>query len=74
MLVLEDASVRVPLAGSPDELGLDVLFRLEIGEIGGCACWAVEVGADARSSAGTRRTGSAGVAVEKRSRRRVNSR
>jgi NAD+ diphosphatase len=52
MLVLEDAPVRVPLAGSPDELGLDVLFRLEIGEIGGCACWAVEVGTDARPPEG----------------------
>ena len=47
MLVFEDAPFRVPLAGSPDELGLDVLFRWEIGELDGHTCWAVEVGADA---------------------------
>jgi NAD+ diphosphatase len=52
MLVLEDASVRVPLAGSLDGFGLDVLFRLQIGELGGQACWAVEVGADARPPEG----------------------
>ena len=52
MLVLEDAPVRVPLGGDPDELGLDVLFRLEIGELEGHACWAVEVGADARPPEG----------------------
>jgi hypothetical protein len=27
MLVFEDAPVRVPLAGGPDEFGLDVLFE-----------------------------------------------
>jgi NAD+ diphosphatase len=48
MLVFEDAPVRVPLAGGPDELGLDVLFRWEIGDLSGHACWAVELGADAR--------------------------
>jgi NAD+ diphosphatase len=52
MLVLEDAPVRVPLAGSLDELGLDALFRLEIGELEGHACWAVEVRADARPPEG----------------------
>jgi NAD+ diphosphatase len=52
MLVLEDAPVRVPLGGGPDELGLDVLFRLEVGELDGHACWAVEVGADARPPEG----------------------
>lgn len=52
MLVFEDAPVRVPLAGGPDELGLDVLFRWEIGELDGHACWAVELGADARPSEG----------------------
>ena len=52
MLVFEDAPFRVPLAGSPDELGLDVLFRWEIGELDGHTCWAVEVGADARPPEG----------------------
>jgi NAD+ diphosphatase len=50
LLVLEDA--RVPLAGGPDELGLDVLFRLEIGELDGHACWAIEVDADVRPPEG----------------------
>ncbi|HET9928764.1 MAG TPA: NAD(+) diphosphatase [Rubrobacter sp.] len=53
MLVLEDAPVRAPLAGSLDEFGLDVPdFRLEIGELGGHACWAVAVSADARPPEG----------------------
>ncbi len=52
MLVLEEAPVRVPLAGGPDELGLDVLFRWEIGDLGGHACWAVEVGADTQPPEG----------------------
>src|SRR5829696_9963719 len=52
MLVFEDAPVRVPLAGGPDELGLDILFRWEIGDLNGHACWAVEVGADARPPEG----------------------
>ena len=52
MLVFEDAPVRVPLAGGPDELGLDVLFRWEIGELDGRACWAVELGAGARPPEG----------------------
>jgi NAD+ diphosphatase len=50
LLVLEDA--RVPLAGGPDELGLDVLFRLGIGELDGHACWAIEVDADVRPPEG----------------------
>jgi NAD+ diphosphatase len=52
MLVFEDAPVRVPLAGGTDELGLDILFRWEIGDLSGHACWAVEVGADARPPEG----------------------
>jgi NAD+ diphosphatase len=47
LLVLEDAPDRVPLAGDPEEFGLDVLFRLEIGELDGHACWTVEVDPDA---------------------------
>ena len=46
LLVCEDAPIRVPLAGSPEELGLDVLFRWEIGALDGHASWAVEVGTD----------------------------
>src|SRR5215213_9644152 len=52
MLVFEDAPVRVPLAGCPDELGLEILFRWEIGDLNGHACWAVEVGVDARPPEG----------------------
>jgi NAD+ diphosphatase len=46
LLVFEDAPVRVPLAGGPEELGLNAQFRWEIGALGGRACWAVEVGDD----------------------------
>jgi len=52
LLVFEDEPVRVPQAGSPDELGLDVLFRWEIGDLGGHACWAAEVGADTQAPEG----------------------
>ncbi|MDQ3184046.1 MAG: NADH pyrophosphatase, partial [Actinomycetota bacterium] len=46
LLVFEDAPVRVPPADGPDELGLDVLFRWEIGDLDGRTCWAIEVGPD----------------------------
>jgi NAD+ diphosphatase len=52
LLVFEEAPVRVPLAGAPDELGLDILFRWEIGDFGGHACWAVEVGTGTQPPAG----------------------
>ena len=46
LLVCEDTPLRVPLARSLEELGLDVLFRCEIGDLGGHASWAAEIGAD----------------------------
>ncbi len=52
LLVFEDGPVRVPQPGAPDELGLDVLFRWEIGDLDGHACWAVEVGADTQPPEG----------------------
>ncbi len=47
LLVFEDGPVRVPLAGSPDELDFDIRFRWEIGDLDGHVCWAVEVDPDA---------------------------
>ena len=46
LLVYRDGPVRVPLAESPEDLGLDVLFRWGIGNLDGYTCWAVEVGPD----------------------------
>jgi len=47
LLVFEEDPIRVPLASGPEELGLDVSFRWEIGDLDGYGCWAVEVGPDA---------------------------
>ena len=47
LLVYRDGPVRVPLASTPEDLGLDVRFRWEIGELDGHACRAVEAGPDA---------------------------
>jgi NAD+ diphosphatase len=52
LLVFEDESPRVPLAGSPEELDLDIRFRWEIGTLDGHACWAVEVDSEAGPPAG----------------------
>jgi NAD+ diphosphatase len=52
LLVFEDGAVRVPLAGDPEELDLDIGFRWEIGDLDGCACWAVEVDPEAGPPAG----------------------
>ena len=46
LLVFEDGPVRVPLVCDPEELSLDVSFRLEIGVLSGHDCWAVEVSED----------------------------
>ena len=46
LLVFGDGPVRVPLAGGPEELNLDVTFRWEIGELDGRTCWAVETDAE----------------------------
>ncbi len=43
LLVYGDGPVRVPLAGRPADLGLDVTFRWKVGDLDGHACWAVEV-------------------------------
>jgi len=47
LLVYRDGPVRVPLASTQEDLGLDVRFRWEIGELDGHACRAVEAGPDA---------------------------
>jgi NAD+ diphosphatase len=52
LLVFEDGPLRVPFAGSPEELNLDINFRWEIGALDGHACCAVEVGSDAGPPAG----------------------
>ncbi len=43
LLVYADGPVRVPLAGGPEDLGLDVKFRWKLGNLDGHACWAAEV-------------------------------
>ena len=47
LLVFEEGPVRVPLAGAPEELNLDVTFRREIGVLDGNVCWAVETDSEA---------------------------
>jgi NAD+ diphosphatase len=47
LLVYREGPVRVPLAGGPADLGLDVTFRWKVGDLDGRACLAVEVGPDA---------------------------
>ena len=47
LLVYEDDPARVPLATSPEQLGLETTFRWEIGDLDGHTCWAVEVDPDA---------------------------
>jgi NAD+ diphosphatase len=43
LLVYSEEPIRVPLAGRPEELNLDVTFRWRIGELDGYICWAVQV-------------------------------
>jgi NAD+ diphosphatase len=47
LLVFDEGPARVPLAGGPEELDLDVTFRWEIGELDGHTCWAVETDSEA---------------------------
>ena len=47
LLVFDEEPVRVPLAGDPEELNLDVTFRREIGNLDGHVCWAVETDSEA---------------------------
>ena len=47
LLVFEEGPVRVPLAGGPEELNLDVTFRREIGVLDGHTCWAIETDSEA---------------------------
>ncbi len=42
LLVFENGPVRVPRAGDPEELNLNVTFRWEVGDLDGRVCWAVE--------------------------------
>lgn len=53
LLVYEDRDpVEVPLAAGPEEFGVEVVFRQEIGPLDGRRCWAVEVSPNAKAPGG----------------------
>ncbi len=44
LLVCQDGtSVLVPQGAAPEEFGVEVIFRQEIGLLDGCRCWAAEI-------------------------------
>jgi NAD+ diphosphatase len=53
LLVRDDGDPAVPLAGSPEEFGDNVLFRREIGFLDGRGCWAAEAAPDLEPPEGT---------------------
>jgi NAD+ diphosphatase len=46
LLVFEDDPIRVPLVRDPEDLGLHVSFRWEIGDLDEHPCWAAEASQD----------------------------
>ncbi|MGH3086797.1 MAG: NAD(+) diphosphatase [Rubrobacteraceae bacterium] len=43
LLVKSDGAIAMPRAGLMEDLGLDVRFSMEVGDLGGVRCWAVEL-------------------------------
>ena len=53
LLVYKDGGpVEVPLAAGPEEFGVEVVFRQEIGLLDGRRCWAVEVSPNTKAPEG----------------------
>jgi len=52
LLVRSEAEPPVPLVASPEDLGLEIVFRREVGLLGGRRCVAVEVGPEAEAPGG----------------------
>jgi len=52
LLVFRDGDLAVPSADHVEELGMEVLFRQEVGMLEGRACWAAEVATEAEPPEG----------------------
>ncbi len=52
LLMLDGEAARVPRASAPEDLGLQALFRWEVGALNGSRCWAGEVSLEAEAPEG----------------------